>query len=178
MSKAFDGAFRPKRYRWHHALGFGLAVNLASGLSERRAEDRRFYESFEQAPFAPPSWAFAPVWAANNASTLWGNLRLLDQPEDIPNRRTLLWLQGVSWLVFSTFGWVYFEKKSPILAFVWTVVFWVLTIASVLLNLQNDRKLALSLGPLLAWLTLATPVAAYQAVRNPDELLGYRPRRK
>jgi hypothetical protein len=31
------------------------------------------------------------------------------------------------------------------------------------------------LGSLLAWLTLATPVAAYQAARNPDELLGYQP---
>ena len=176
MSKTFDGAFRPERYRWYHALGFGLAVNLASGLSGRRAEDRRFYESFEQASFAPPSWAFAPVWAANNASTLWGNLRLLNQPEDAPNRQALLWLQGASWLVFSTFGWVYFKKKSPILAFVWTTIHWLLTIASVLLSLENDRKIAASLGTLLAWLTLATPVAAYQAARNPDELLGYRPR--
>jgi len=175
MSKTFDGAFRPERYRWYHALGFGLVVNLASGLSGHRAEDRRFYESFEQASFAPPSWAFAPIWAANNASTLWGNLRLLNQPEDAPNRQALLWLQEASWLVFSTFGWVYFKKKSPILAFAWTAIHWLLTIASVLLSLENDRKIAVSLGPLLAWLTLATPVAAYQAARNPDELLGYRP---
>ncbi len=161
MSKAFDETFRPERYRWYHALGFGLLVNLASGLSGRRAEDRLFYENFEQASFAPPSWAFAPVWAVNNASTLWGNLRLLNLPEDAPNRRALLWLQGASWFLFSTFGWVYFEKKSPILAFVWTAIFWVLTIVSMLLSLENDRKITLSLGTLLAWLTLATPVAAY-----------------
>ena len=176
MSKTFDGTFRPERYRWYHALGFGLVVNLVSGLSGRRAEDRRFYESFDQAPFAPPSWAFAPVWAANNASTLWGNLRLLNQPEDAPNRQALLWLQGASWLLFSTFAWVYFKQRSPILAFVWTTAMWLLTIASVVLSLKTDRKIALSLATLLAWLTLATPVAAYQAARNPDELLGYRPR--
>jgi translocator protein len=176
--KALDGAFRPERYRWYHALAFGLAVNLASGLSGRRAEDRRFYESFEQASFAPPSWLFVPVWAANNASTLWGNLRLLNQPENSPNREALLSLQGASWFLFSTFSWVYFKKKSPILAFVWTAAMWLLTIASVLLSLKNDRKITLSLGPLLAWLTLATTVAAYQATRNPDQLLGYQPRGK
>ena len=178
MSKAFDEAFRPERYRWYHALGFGLAANLTSGLSGRRAEDRRFYESFEQAPFAPPSWAFVPVWAVNNTSTLWGNLRLLNQPENAPNRGALLWLQGASWILFSTFGYVYFRKRSPVLAFVWTTAMWLLTLASVLLSLKSDRKIALSLGSLLAWLTLATPVAAYQATRNPDELLGYRPQRK
>ena len=175
ISKALDGTFRPERYRWYHALGFGAAVNLASGLSGRRAEDRRFYESFEQASFAPPSWAFAPVWAANNASTLWGNLRLLNQPEDATNRKALLVLQAASWFLFSTFSYVYFRKRSPILAFVWTAAMWLLTVASVLLSFENDRKISLSLGSLLAWLTLATPVAAYQAARNPDELLGYQP---
>jgi benzodiazapine receptor len=175
ISKALDGTFQPERYRWYHALGFGAMVNLASGFSGRRAEDRRFYESFEQASFAPPSWAFAPVWAANNASTLWGNLRLLNQPEDATNRKALLVLQAASWFLFSTFSYVYFRKRSPILAFIWTAAMWLLTVASVLLSLENDRKIALSLGSLLAWLTLATPVAAYQAARNPDELLGYQP---
>lgn len=171
ISRAFDEAFRPGHYRWYHALVFGLTANLASGLLlGRRAEDRRFYESFEQASFAPPSWAFAPVWAANNASTLWGNLRLLNLPEDAPNKNALLWLQGVSWFLFSTFGYVYFRKRSPILAFVWTAIHWLLTIASIILSLKTDRKIALSLATLLAWLTLATPVAAYQATRNPDEL--------
>lgn len=61
ISKALEETFRPERYRWYHALAFGSAVNLASGLSGRRAEDRRFYESVEQASFAPPSWAFVPV---------------------------------------------------------------------------------------------------------------------
>ena len=170
MSKVFDRAFRPERYRWYHALGFGLAVNFASGLSGRRAEDRRFYESFEQASFAPPSWAFVPVGAANNASTLWGNLKLLNQPEDAPNKKALLILQAASWFLFSTFGWVYFRKRSPILAFFWTATMWLLTTASVLLSLQNDRKIALSLATLLTWLTLATPVSAYQMVHNPDQL--------
>jgi hypothetical protein len=55
---------------------------------------------------------------------------------------------------------------------------WLLTTASIFLSLKNNRKITLSLATLLAWLTLATPVAAYQANHNPDQLLGYRPRSK
>lgn len=169
--------FGPGRYRWWHAAAFGVAANLASGLrTGRRKEDRKHYEGLEQAPFAPPSWAFAPVWAANNVSTLWGNLRLLNCPEGTQYRRALLALQGASWLLFSTFNHVYFRGRSPILGFAWTAADWLLTVASVALSLRNGRRdLALSLITKLAWLTLATPVTAYQAASNPDGLLGHDP---
>lgn len=165
--------FRPDRYRWWHAVAFGVAANAISALSAgRNSYDKEYYEGMRQAPFAPPGWVFGPAWAVNNASVLWGNLRLLNQPEGTKNRRALLWLQGASWLVYSTFGYVYFRKRSPILAFAWTAADWAFTVASVVLSLKNDKKITLSLGTLLAWLTLATPAAAYQAASNPDELFG------
>jgi len=147
--------FGPERYRWWHAVAFGAAANAASGLRiGRREEDRRYYEGLKQASFAPPSWAFAPVWAANNASTLWGNLRLLNRHEQTPNRRALLALlalQGASWLLFATFNHVYFRKRSPILGFAWTATDWLLTLASVALSLNDRRKdVALSLATKLA----------------------------
>lgn len=172
-------AFRHGRYRWWHAVAFGLAANIVSGAGTGRGvADKEFYEGMEQAPFAPPAWVFGPAWTINNVSVLWGNLRLLNLPEDTPHKRALLWLQGASWFLYSTFGYVYFRKKSTILAFVWTAAFWVLTVASLALSLKAGRKdIAASLGSLISWLTLATPVAAYQAARNPDELLGFDPRR-
>lgn len=171
-------AFRPERYRWWHAAAFGLAANVASGLRiGRRAEDRRYYEELEQAPFAPPSWTFAPVWAVNNASTLWGNLRLLNRPEGTPNRRALLALQGASWFLFATFNHIYFRKRSLVLGSFWTAADWLLTLASVALGLKDRRRdVALPLATKLAWLTLATPVTAYQAARNPDVLFGRDPK--
>ena len=173
LLKLAQKTFRPERYRWWHALAFGVAVNVTSALlTGRNTYDREYYEGMRQAPFAPPGWVFGPAWAINNASVLWGNLRLLNQPEETPNRRALLWLQGASWLVFATFGYVYFRKRSPILAFAWTAADWAFTVASVVLSLKNDRKITLSLGTLLAWLTLASPTAAYQAASNPDELFG------
>jgi hypothetical protein len=112
----------------------------------------------------------------NNASTLWGNLRLLNRREGTPNRRALLALQGASWLLFATFNHVYFRKRSPILGFAWTATDWLLTLASVALSL-NDRRgdVALSLATKLTWLTLATPVTAHQAAKNPDPLFGRDP---
>ena len=84
---------RPSRYRWWHTLAFGVTVNLTGRVGG--AEDRRWYEEQRQATFAPPGWVFAPAWAANNTGVLWGNLRLLNSPEDTAHRRQLLWLQGV-----------------------------------------------------------------------------------
>lgn len=165
------GVLFPQQYRWWHGLAFGLAANAVSGLSlGRRAEDRRYYEGLRQAPFAPPGWVFGPAWTINNISVLWGNLRLLNLPADTPQRQPLLWLQGASWLIFSTFSYVYFNKRSPILAFTWTGGMYILTICSMLLASKIDRKIVLSLVTLFLWLSLATPVAAYQMIYNEDPL--------
>ena len=162
-----------RRYCWWHAVAFGLVANSVSGVSVgRNQNDESFYENMRQAPFAPPAWAFGPAWAINNASVLWGNLRLANMPENTPNRRLLLWLQGASWALYSTFAYVYFRKKSPILAFVWTAAMYALTIPSAILSWRIDRKIAWSFLTLLLWLSLATPVALYQMLHNPDSLFG------
>lgn len=169
---ALRATLGPDCYRPWHAVAFGIAANAVFGMLGRRERDRRYYERLRQAPFAPPAWSFVPAWTVNNASVLWGNLRLLNLPGDAPNKRPLLWLQGASWLLYSSFGYVYFRKRSVILGFVWTVSHWLLTIASVHLSRAADPKIALSFVTVLAWLTLATPVTAYQAARNPDGLFG------
>ncbi|HEY0602164.1 MAG TPA: TspO/MBR family protein [Herpetosiphonaceae bacterium] len=173
LARLAQQVFVPQHYRWWHGLAFGLAANAISGLSlGRRRQDQRYYESLRQAPFAPPSWAFGPAWTINNISVLWGNLRLLNIGEDTSHRRTLLWLQATSWAIYSTFSYVYFKQRSPILAFTWTGGMYVLTICSMLLASKIDRKIVLSLVTLLLWLSLATPVAAYQMIYNDDPLFG------
>jgi len=168
------------RWRWWHAAGFGLAVNAVSGLMVgRRAEDRAYYEAMKLPRYAPPGWLFPPVWAINNAFTLWGNLRLLNRPRETPDRGAVLALQGASWGLFSTFGLVYFRQRSPILAAVWTAADWLLTTATVALAAKNRQgDIALSQATKWAWLTLATPVATYQALHNPDPLFRTDPDRR
>jgi benzodiazapine receptor len=160
---------QPERYRWWHAAAFELAAQLVQAPWLRNT---KVYNSYRQAPFAPPNWVFGPAWLINNVSVLWGNLRLLNLPAETPHRRPLLWLQGASWGIFATFSYAYFGLESPILAFAWTFSMYALTIASIALSSKLDPKIALSFATLFLWLSLATPVAAYQMVYNPDPLFG------
>ena len=160
---------RPPRYRWWHALGFGVAANV---VAELLGGGTGFYERQRQAPFAPPSALFGPAWLLNNAATLWGNLRLMNLPPGTPGRRALLGLQGASWACFVAFSPAYFRLRSPILGLACTVGMYGLTLASLAVAARTDWRIALSLVPLGLWLTLATPVAAYAAAHNPDECFG------
>jgi translocator protein len=160
---------QPDRYRWWHAAAFEVAMQL---IQAPMVGNTAIYNSSRQAPFAPPNWVFGPAWLINNVSVLWGNLRLLNLPAETPHRRTLLWLQGASWGIFTTFSYVYFGLESPTLAFAWTFSMYALTIASIVLSAKIDPKIALSFATLFLWLSLATPVAAYQMIYNPDAFLG------
>jgi len=170
---------RTLKWRWWHAAAFGLAINAVSGLSVgNRREDRAFYEAMKLPRFAPPGWLFPPAWALNNVFTLWGNLRLLNLSPATPGRRAMLALQAASWGLYSTFSFVYFRKRSPILAAVWTAADWVLTTATVALAAKHrQRDIVGSQLTKLAWLTLAVPVATYQARHNPDPLFATEPGR-
>jgi tryptophan-rich sensory protein len=157
---------RPRRYRWWQAALFGSALSLLAALPVRNT---RIYEEQRQAPFAPPRWLFGPAWTFNTLASLWGDLRLLNRRRT-PNRSALLTLEGISWFVYATFGWVYFVLKSPVLAFVWTAGMYLVTILQLALA-RRDRRLLLSRLPVFAWLSLATPVAWYQLTHNPDPLV-------
>lgn len=167
-----DVSQQAPRWKWWHAAAFGLAVNAVSGLMiGNRREDRAFYAAMKLPRYAPPGWLFPPAWAVNNVFTLWGNLRLLNLPPATPGRRAMLMLQGASWALFSTFSFVYFRKRSPILAAAWTVADWTFTTATVAIAAKNRHTdIVGSQLTKLAWLTLAVPVATYQATHNPDPL--------
>ncbi len=96
LRRGVGAAFLPGRYRWWHAAALGIAANLISGVLGRPRGDKAYYEGLKQAPFAPPAGAFGPAWTVNNLSVLWGNLRLLNLPANVPHRRALLGLQAAS----------------------------------------------------------------------------------
>ena len=167
------------KYRWWHAVGFGLAANAAYRVLVGNRDEEPAYEGRVQAPFAPPTWVFGPAWAINNVSVLWGALDLMNEPEDAPQRDTLIALQAAWWSLYATFGYVYLRKNSPILALTWTATMLGVTAATTGISLQTGRtRLATSQLSSLAWLTLATAVAAYQARHNPDTTLGYEPEKQ
>lgn len=162
----------PGKWRWYHGLLFLVLVNAAqySGSGGNFSS----YGHLHQAPFAPPAWVLGPVWLCLNLCVLWGNLRLLNRHE-LRYRHTLLGIQGLSWLIYATFSFVNFQLKSPVLAFDWTFAMMLLTLTGIMLSWKGDRKIALSLLPLLVWLCFSTALATYQMMYNPDPLFGPAP---
>ncbi len=165
LGNALYKLVKPREYKWWHAALFAAAVNT---VSAPWTIDNKIYRKNKQAPFAPPEWVFGPAWTLNNISVLWGNIKLLNTRIHAGERRSLLWLQAGSWFIYSTFTYAYFKSKSPILAFTWTFGMYCLTIASAVLAARIDPAIALSFATLLCWLTLASLVAAYQMLYNPD----------
>jgi tryptophan-rich sensory protein len=179
MSHATHGATTraesPPRYRWWHAAAVGAAANAVTAASAGFSGDQAYYNSLWKPAVAPPDWAFPPVWAFNNATTLWSNLRVANLPRGTPGRRAALALEAAGWGSFTVFPGLYFGLRSPVLAAADTALYLAMTTASVVVTSRLDRKAAWALVPRLAWLALATYVSTSMALRNRDDFLGGEP---
>jgi len=155
---------------WQIAL-VSVAVSAIGGLASMQSHKKNrltFDKKLQQAPWAPPAWLFAPAWNFNNFFLLMALQRLLKS--DIPDKKRLLVLQAMMWVVYFSFGYVYFKKKSPLLAAVWTMSDAALAATSFTIALKSDKKLAFDYLPLMAWTGFASTVADYQALKNPDPI--------
>ena len=161
-----------KNLKWWQVGLIAVGVSFLGGLSSISAgEEQKLYaQELKQAPWAPPGWLFAPAWTLNNFFLLLALQRIL-LDENSSKRKKLLAMQIAIWVIFFSFGYIYFQKKSTILAAVWTVSDAVLSLCSILLLNKTDRKTALLYAPLTVWTTFASSIAIYQALYNPDEAL-------
>jgi tryptophan-rich sensory protein len=164
------------KYKWWHAAAALVVVTLIGALQSGSSKHtRKFYQrKNKQAPWAPPAWLFGPAWTVNNIFLLWGLVKILNN-KGLRDRLPLLALQGGIWAIFLSFGYVYFRKGSPVLAEVWTQTDAALATASIIAALRSDKKLAIAYLPLFAWTWFASSLSAYQALKNPDPLLGTPP---
>ncbi|RYE23638.1 MAG: tryptophan-rich sensory protein [Sphingobacteriales bacterium] len=161
---------------WQMAL-ISVAVSALGALSGTGShkKDRKVYDKeLKQAPWAPPGWLFAPAWTFNNSFLLSALLSIANK-QNSPEKKRLLWLQAGIWAVFFSFNYVYFRKKSPVLAAIWTKVDLFLAIASIMVAFKGDKKEAMKYLPLLAWTGFASSLADYQALKNPDPVLETKP---
>ena len=161
-----------KKLKWWQVAVIAVVVSLLGKLAGGNdTEQQKLYtQKLKQAPGAPPAWLFGPAWTFNNFFLLMGLQRLL-QRDDLPEKRRLLILQAMIWIIFFSFNYVYFRKKSTVLAGIWTVSDAVLATASIITAHKLDRKVAASYLPLTIWTIFASYLAAYQALTNDDEAL-------
>jgi benzodiazapine receptor len=186
MSKWNDMETRSISREVRHAAGkvnwwqLGLvtvAVSFLGGLSAILSKKKRgklYSKQLKQAPWAPPGWVFSPAWIFNNFFILRALQQLLSK-ETLPERKRLLYLQAGIWVIYFSFGYLYFRKKSTVLAAIWTNTDAALSIASLILAARKDKKLALNYVPLTLWTIFASTIADYQALKNEDKLLGTGP---
>ncbi|MEO8582448.1 MAG: TspO/MBR family protein [Flavitalea sp.] len=151
-----------------------VAVSFVGGLSsmKKNKDERKLYNrELEQAPWAPPAWVFAPAWTINNFFLLMALQQVL-RDKEMRSRNALLGIQGGIWFVFFVFGYVYFNRKSPVLAAILTVSDAALAAAAFVITNKYNKKLSYNYLPLLAWASFASTLGVYQALKNPDPVLG------
>ena len=159
------------KFNWWQIALISVVVSAVGGLASMQSskKNRIIYDNkLKQAPWAPPGWLFAPAWNFNNLFLLIALQRLLKS--DIPDKNRLLVLQAMMWVVYFSFGYVYFKKKSPLLAAAWTMSDAALASTSFAIAFKSDRKLAMNYLPLMVWTGFASTVANYQALKNPDPI--------
>jgi benzodiazapine receptor len=145
------------------------AVGALSSMKSQKKERKLYNAKLKQAPWAPPAWLFAPAWTLNNTFLLLALQRIINS--DIPEKKKLLLLQSLIWVIFFSFGYIYFNKRSPLLAALWTKSDAVLAAASFFIAVKADKKLAYHYLPLFTWTTFASSLAGYQALNNDDPVL-------
>jgi benzodiazapine receptor len=167
--------FKNIKFNWWQLALIAIAASAIGGLSSMRSSKKEkglYNKDLKQAPWAPPAWLFAPAWTINNLFLLLALQRLLHS--DIPEKKKLLVRQAIIWIVFFSFGYVYFNKKSPLLAAIWTMADAVLAGSSFMLAYKNDKKLSANYLPLLVWTSFASSLAIYQVLKNDDPVIGTR----
>lgn len=177
MLKQGKIALAATRLRWWQIALITVGVSLLGSLStgrSRKSEQKLYTTKLEQAPWAPPAWLFGIAWPLNNFFVLLALQQLL-AGKDLPEKKKLLILQAAIWVIFFSFGFVYFRKKSPVLAAVWTMSDAALSIASFFLARRADKKLSYYYLPLAVWTSYASTVAYYQALKNDDPVLSFSP---
>lgn len=151
------------------AIGVSLLGRLSSGKTSAKKQ-KLYTKKLKQAPWAPPAPTFAIVWPIVNFFLIQSLVHLF-QFEKSPAKRRQLIIQGFVWAIFFSFNYVYFNKKSSILAAAWTMTDSVLAWLGFSFALKMDKNIAYGYLPLAAWTTYASTVADYQALKNPDPVL-------
>ncbi len=164
---------RFKKLSWWQIVIIAVIITGIGGLSSMQPDsvDRKLYtDQLLQAPWSPPGWLFGPAWTFNNIFILLALQKMLSS--HISTRKQVLIFQGCIWFIFFTFGYVYFNRKSSILAAVWTISDAIFALSSFFLLIRHEKKIACYYLPLILWTVFASTVAGYQALKNPDPVFN------
>jgi translocator protein len=141
-------------------IGFAVvafvAVLAASALGQIATyPNLGWYAGLSKPPFNPPNWIFSPVWTtlyALMAIALWRVLRLKMGTAGRGAALALFFLQLV---LNAAWPWLFFAAQSPLLGLINIILQLSLVIATVVAFWSLDRRAAVCLVPLAAWVGFA-----------------------
>ena len=154
------------RFRTWHAAAFLAGVSAVSALSSSK-DARAYWRGLDRPAKAPPRWVFPTVWGGLNVLQVWADLRILNNRR-APERKALLGLRAVSWLLHALFTPAFFRARSPLASEAVTLAEGVTAGATVALLARSDPLAAAALTPLTLWTAYASLMGAEAAASNPD----------
>jgi len=159
----------PPRFSIWHAAAFLAAISALSAVSASK-DGVTYWKTLKKPPRAPPSWVFPSVWTAVNALQVFADLRILND-HDAPDRKTLLALRALNWILYGLFTPAFFGAKSPIAGEAVTLAEGVTAGATVALLAKRDPIAAAALAPLALWTAYAAVAGGELAAAKPDRLV-------
>jgi translocator protein len=154
---------------WWHAVIIFVIANSISALPVGYGGDKIFYNNFEQPPFSPPDWLFAPMWLFLNVTSLIALFIVANSPDRSTRRWAFLVLEGIGWVLFAIFTTLYFLLHSPILGAIDTVFGLAVGFVSLACCAGISQRATFFILLRVLWLCLASYVSVYVAVHNTDE---------
>lgn len=145
-------------------LTFAAAAVGAIGSSGASA----FYAQLVRPAWAPPAWAFGPVWSllyALMGVAAWLIWRLRGS-----SARTALILFVVQLAANALWSWLFFAWRAGGLAFAEVVLLWLLIVATVISFKRTSSLAAALLLPYLTWVSLAAALTYATWKLNPGLL--------
>ncbi|NIJ54637.1 tryptophan-rich sensory protein [Dyadobacter arcticus] len=152
-----------------------FVANIISFIPAGYNGDEAFYNNFSQPSVAPPDWLFAPMWLFLNITSLIGLYTISNLPANTKNRRSIILLEYIAWILFAIFTFLYFYLKSPILGAVDTLLGLLVVVLVTMMSYPISKKSFWCFLPRLLWLILAGYVSVWVALNNQDIFLSIGP---
>ena len=166
-------AKRPDRRGSRNLLalaGWLLLSFVASGIgSVASVNARSFYQELERPTWAPPGWAFGPVWTtlfALMGIAAW----LVWREQSWPRARGALSLFIFQLGVNALWSWLFFAWRLGSGAIVDVLLLWLLIVATIVAFWRVKPLAGMLLVPYLMWVTYAGALTISIVQQNPELL--------
>jgi translocator protein len=164
----------PHPSKRHKTLGLAACLGLSfltAGVGAAASVNAAaFYAQLLRPAWAPPAWAFGPVWSVlftMMAVAAW----LVWCEQDAPQRKLALTLFVSQLVANALWSWFFFAWRLGAWAFADALLMWVLIAATTALFWSIRRLAAVLMLPYLAWVSLAIALT-WSTWRTNPALLG------